>query len=62
MMEVADRKMSKLDLDRARANFDELEWRTAKRVLEFYEARRNVLAHAPLPDVPKHPDKLQAAG
>jgi len=33
VMEVADRKMSKLDVDRARVNFEELEWRTAKRVL-----------------------------
>jgi uncharacterized protein (DUF2336 family) len=49
LMEVADRKMSKLDLDRARVNFDELEWKTAKRVLEFYAARRNMVAHAALP-------------
>jgi uncharacterized protein (DUF2336 family) len=51
-MDVADRKMSKGDLDRARVNFEELEWRTAKRVLEFYEARRNMLAQAPLPVAP----------
>jgi hypothetical protein len=49
LMEVADRRMSKPELERARVNFEELEWRTAKRVLEFYEARRHVLAQAPTP-------------
>jgi uncharacterized protein (DUF2336 family) len=62
LMEVADRRMSKLDLDRARINFEELEWRTAKRVLEFYEARRNMLAQAPLPVESTHSAELQAAG
>lgn len=46
LMTVAERKMSKMDLERARVNFEQLEWRTARRVLEFYEARRNMLAHA----------------
>ena len=46
LMTVAERKMSKMDLERARANFEHLERRTAQRVLEFYEARRNTLAHA----------------
>jgi hypothetical protein len=62
LMEVADRKMSKGDLDRARANFEALEWRTAKRVLEFYEARRTMLAQTPLPVAADEPAKLQAAG
>lgn len=44
MMEVADRRMQKSDVDRARVNFDALEWKTAKRVLEFHEARRNAQA------------------
>jgi len=61
LMQIADRRMSKLDLDRARVNFEELEWRTAKRVLEFYEARRNMLAQAPLPDTPSLSARLQAA-
>lgn len=52
LMKVADRGMSKHDLDRARVKFEELEWRTAKRVLEFYEARRHMLARAPLPIAP----------
>jgi hypothetical protein len=60
LMQIADRRMSKLDLDRARVNFEELEWRTAKRVLEFYEARRNMLAHSPLPGVPDQSARLQA--
>jgi hypothetical protein len=46
LMTVAERKMSKLDLERARANFEQLEQRTARRVLEFYEARRSTLANA----------------
>jgi uncharacterized protein (DUF2336 family) len=41
VMTVADRKMSEADLDRARENFERLEIQTAKRVLEFYDARRN---------------------
>jgi uncharacterized protein (DUF2336 family) len=61
LMQVADRKMSKLDLERARLNFEELEWRTAKRVLEFYEARRTMLAQAPL-TVAADSAELQAAG
>jgi len=60
LMEAADRKMSKLDLDRARVNFEELEWRTAKRVLEFYEARRTMLAQAALPVAPSEPSRLEA--
>jgi len=48
LMEVADRRMSKTDLDRARVNFDALEWQTAKRVLEFYEARRNAQSSPPI--------------
>ena len=46
LMTVAERKMSKMDLEHARENFEQLERRTAQRVLEFYEARRNTLAHA----------------
>ena len=61
LMQIADRKMSKLDLDRARVNFEELEWRTAKRVLEFHKARRNRLAQAPLPGAPSQSVRLQAA-
>jgi uncharacterized protein (DUF2336 family) len=41
LMRVADRRLSKMDLDRARETFERLETRTAKRVLEFYDARRN---------------------
>jgi hypothetical protein len=48
LMDVADRRMSMSDLDRARINFDALEWTTAKRVLEFYEARRNAQSAPPI--------------
>jgi hypothetical protein len=41
LMNVADRRLSKMDLDLAREHFEQLETRTAKRVLEFYDARRN---------------------
>ena len=41
LMTAADRRMSEMDLGRARENFERLETRTAKRVLEFYDARRN---------------------
>lgn len=41
LMKAADRRMLKSDLDQARENFEQLETRTAKRVLEFYDARRN---------------------
>jgi len=33
--------IKKRDLDRTRETFEQLETRTAKRVLEFYDARRN---------------------
>ncbi len=41
LMKAADRNLSKMDLDRAQENYERLEVRTAKRVLDFYEARRN---------------------
>jgi uncharacterized protein (DUF2336 family) len=41
LMTAADRRMSRADLDEARENFERLEVRTAKRVLEFYEERRH---------------------
>jgi uncharacterized protein (DUF2336 family) len=46
LMTVAERKMTKADLERARVSYEELERRTARRVLEFYEARRNMLAQS----------------
>jgi hypothetical protein len=39
LMGAADRRMSKKDIDRAQENYERLEVRTAKRVLEFYESR-----------------------
>jgi len=58
LMEVSDRRMSKADIDRARVNFDALEWQNAKRVLEFYEARRNAQSSPPI--APGQPDEIQA--
>jgi hypothetical protein len=45
--------MSKSDLAQARENFERLEIRTAKRVLEFHEARRSERAVASPPIVPE---------
>ena len=42
LMAPAERRMSKMDLDRARENFERLEVRTARRVLDFYETRRDI--------------------
>ena len=55
LMRVADRRMSKMDLDRARENFERLETRTAKRVLEFYDQRRNAPAVANPPFASRAP-------
>ena len=41
LMRAADRRMSKMDLDRAQENYERLKVQTAKRVLKFYELRRN---------------------
>ena len=60
LMRVAERKMSKMDLKRARANFEHLERRTAQRVLKFYEARRNMLAHAGATITASETAKLEA--
>jgi uncharacterized protein (DUF2336 family) len=51
LMTAADRRMSRMDLDQARESFEKLEARTAKRVLELYEARRNERIMAALPIV-----------
>jgi uncharacterized protein (DUF2336 family) len=53
LMTAADRRMSKMDLDQARENFERLETRTAKRVLEFYDARRNERTIASPPIAPE---------
>jgi uncharacterized protein (DUF2336 family) len=55
LMTAADRTMSKMDIDRARENYERLEARTAKRVLEFYDARRNARTVTSQPIVPGPP-------
>jgi hypothetical protein len=52
LMTAADRRMSQTDLDRSRKDFERLELQTAKRVLEFHEARRNMRAVASPATVP----------
>jgi uncharacterized protein (DUF2336 family) len=53
LMTAAERGMSRSDLDQARENFERLETRTARRVLEFYDARRNERAAASPSIVPE---------
>jgi uncharacterized protein (DUF2336 family) len=52
LMTAADRRMSETDLGRARENYERLETRTARRVLEFYDARRDVRTIASAPTAP----------
>jgi uncharacterized protein (DUF2336 family) len=60
LMTAADRKMSKMDLDRAQENYERLEAKTARRVLEFYDARRNAHSIASPPIAPKASASLEA--
>jgi uncharacterized protein (DUF2336 family) len=53
LMTAADRRMSETDLSLARDNYGRLEAQTAKRVLEFYEARRDAHTIASPPIVPE---------
>ena len=62
LMTAADRRMSRVDLDRVRENYERLETRTAKRVLEFYDARRNVRTVANQSNVPGRPANPEALG
>jgi hypothetical protein len=62
LMTAADRWMSRVDLDRVRENYERLETRTAKRVLEFYDARRNVRTVASQSNVPGPPANPEALG
>jgi uncharacterized protein (DUF2336 family) len=62
LMTAADRRMSKSDLDGARRNFERLEIRTAKRVLEFYDTRHNVAVVASPPIVPMSSENAPALG
>jgi uncharacterized protein (DUF2336 family) len=45
LMPAANRRLSKIDLDRACENFERLEMQTARRVLEFHEKRRSVTSN-----------------
>ena len=60
LMTVADRRMSRTDFDRARENFERLEARTAKRVLEFYDARHSVHTIVGPPIAPEASANLEA--
>jgi hypothetical protein len=59
-MKAADRKMSKSDIDRARENFERLQTRTAKRVLEFHDSRRHAGEAASRPILPDSTANLKA--
>jgi uncharacterized protein (DUF2336 family) len=60
LIKAAGRRMSGKDLDIARENFDRLEARTAKRVLEFYNVRRKSRTLAGPPVVPEPSAALEA--
>lgn len=60
LIKAAGRRMSVRDLDLARENFERLETRTARRVLEVYDARRNARTVASPPVVPEAPADLEA--
>ncbi len=53
LMTAADRGMSEKDLARTREDFERLETRTAKRVLEFHHERRSRRTIASAPTVPR---------
>lgn len=53
LMTAADRRMTEADLAGARENYERLETQTAKRVLEFYEARRDAHSVDSTPIVPR---------
>lgn len=61
MMTAAERKMTRMDLERARENFERLELATAKRVLEFYEMRRNAGTDASEPMAAMESESRKAA-
>lgn len=60
LMTAADRRMSHEELDYARENFERLETRTAKRVLEFYDERRSERTVVSPPVVPGTAADLEA--
>jgi hypothetical protein len=60
LMKAAGRRMSGKDLDRARENFEGLETLTAKRVLDFYNARRNATTVASQPVASEAAAELEA--
>jgi uncharacterized protein (DUF2336 family) len=62
-MRAVNRRMSRIDLDHARENYERLEAKTAKRVLEFYDTRRHAQQTAGPPVGPRaavSPDALAA--
>lgn len=60
-MRVAGRRMSGMEFDHARENYERLKVRTAKRVLEFYDSRRNLREAASPPIVPRTAANSEAA-
>jgi uncharacterized protein (DUF2336 family) len=61
LMNAAERRMSEADLAGARQNYERLETRTAKRVLEFYQTRRDARTTASPPIAPE-PSADRGAG
>jgi uncharacterized protein (DUF2336 family) len=61
LMTVADRRLARIDLDRAREHFERLELRTARRVLEFYKSRRDARISESQPIAPSAPETVAVA-
>jgi hypothetical protein len=59
---AADRRMSEADLAGARENYERLEIQTAKRVVEFYEARRDARSVESPPVVPQASASFRGRG
>jgi uncharacterized protein (DUF2336 family) len=63
VMRAAGRQLSKKELAHARENFERLEARTAKRVLEFYNSRRQYRAAGSsvvIPEIISNPESLRS--
>jgi uncharacterized protein (DUF2336 family) len=60
LMNAAGRRMSEADLAGARENYQRLEVQTAKRVVEFYEARRDARTVDSPPIAPRAPASPEA--
>jgi uncharacterized protein (DUF2336 family) len=59
-MRIVNRSLSRTDFDHARENYERLKVRTARRVLDFYDSRRNLPEAASPPIAPAASTKSEA--